>query len=68
MVQFDVGNCNCEILGNPDPEKKLETQFSLKLFHFSQGRLQINPWKGGSHHHHSEEIMNMQPLTQTDTV
>ena len=42
-----LGNCNCEIQQNPDSEKKLETQFSLKLFHFSQGRLEINPWKSG---------------------
>ena len=33
----------------------METQFSLKLFHFSQGRLEINPWKGGFHHHHHPE-------------
>ena len=47
MAGFDVGNCNCEIQQNPDSEKKLETQFSLKLFHFSQGRLEINPWNSG---------------------
>ena len=48
MARFDVGNCNCEIQQNPDSEKKLETQFSLKLFHFSQGRLEINPWNSGA--------------------
>ena len=40
--RFDVGYCNGESQGKPDSENNFH--FSLKLSHFSRGRLGISLW------------------------